>query len=92
MQVEDAGLHGDVERRGRLVGDECDRVARDRHRDHRALQLTAGEFVRVATGRRGAGSAIPTEASSSPTRSPEFARPPASPCAAEGLRDLVGRS
>ncbi len=46
-QVEDAGLHRDVERGGRLVRDERDRVARERHGDHRPLELSTREFVRV---------------------------------------------
>ena len=50
QQVEDAGLHGDVQRGGRLVGDQQLRVAADRHRDHRPLQLAAGELVRVRRG------------------------------------------
>ena len=47
QQVEDLGLHGDVERRGGLVGDEQHRIAGERHRDHDALPLAAGELVRV---------------------------------------------
>lgn len=47
QQVEDAGLHGDVERGRGLVGEECDRVTGQGHRDHRALELAAGQFVRV---------------------------------------------
>ena len=46
-QVEDLRLHGDVERGGRLVGDQQLRVADQRHRDHRALPHAAGELVRV---------------------------------------------
>ena len=50
-EVEDLGLHRDVERRGRLVGDQQPRVARDRLGDHRALTLAAGELVRVRVER-----------------------------------------
>ncbi len=46
-QVEDPGLHRDVQRGRRLVGDQRDRVPGQGHRDHRALQLSAGQFVRV---------------------------------------------
>ncbi|GAA3336640.1 hypothetical protein GCM10017714_00210 [Curtobacterium pusillum] len=46
-QVEDPRLHRDVESRRRLVRDERDRVPRERHRDHRPLQLPAGQLVRV---------------------------------------------
>ena len=46
-QVEDLRLHGHVERRGRLVGDQHRRVVDQAHRDHRALPHAAGELVRV---------------------------------------------
>ena len=47
QQVHDLRLHGDVERRRRLVGDEHRRVEREGHRDHDALAHAAGELVRV---------------------------------------------
>ncbi len=47
QQLEDLGLHGDVERRGRLVGDQQLRLVRHRHGDHDPLQLAAGQLVRV---------------------------------------------
>ncbi len=46
-QVHDLGLHGDVQRRRRLVGDQQRGVADQRHGDHRALAHTAGELVRI---------------------------------------------
>ena len=46
--VEDAGLHGDVERAGRFIGDDQVGFARERDRDQNALTLTSGEFVWVA--------------------------------------------
>ena len=46
-QLEDLGLDGDVECRGRFVGDQQFRVARQRHRNHHALAHAAGELVRV---------------------------------------------
>ena len=46
-QVEDLRLQGDVERGGRLVGDQQARVAGQRHRDHDALAHAAGELVRI---------------------------------------------
>ncbi len=46
-QAEDLRLHGHVERRGRLVGDEQVRLVGERHGDHDALALAAGELVRV---------------------------------------------
>ena len=47
QQVEDLRLDGDVERRGRLVGDQQLRPAGQRHGDHHALAHAAGELVRV---------------------------------------------
>ena len=46
-QVEDLRLDGDVERRGRLVGDQQPRLAGQRHRDHRALAHAARQLVRI---------------------------------------------
>ena len=46
-QLEDLRLHGDVERGGRLVGDQQRRIAGQRHRDHHALAHAAGELVRI---------------------------------------------
>ena len=48
QQLQDLQADRDVERGGRLVGDQELRVARERHRDHRALALAAGELVRIA--------------------------------------------
>ncbi len=50
--VEDAALHRDVERGGRLVGDEQPRTAGQADRDERALPHPAGELVRVLRGAR----------------------------------------
>ena len=50
-QVENLRLHGDIERRGRLVGDQQGRIARQRHGDHRALPHAARELVRIAVRR-----------------------------------------
>ena len=41
-------LDGDVQRRGRLVGNQQVRIVGDRQRDHDALPLPAGKFVRVS--------------------------------------------
>ena len=46
-QVEDRGLHRDVERRGRLVADDELRVARERAGDRDALLEAAGELHRL---------------------------------------------
>ena len=48
QQREDLRLHGDVERRGRLVGDQQIGLVGERHRDHHALALAAGKLVRIA--------------------------------------------
>ena len=45
-QPQDLRLHGDVERGGRLVGDQQLRLAHQRHGDHHALAQPAGELVR----------------------------------------------
>ena len=47
QQLEDLRLHGDVERGGRLVGEQQRRLAQQRHRDHDALAHAAREFVRI---------------------------------------------
>jgi hypothetical protein len=47
QQFQDLRLDGDVKRRGRLVGEQHPRAARERHRDHHALAHAAGELVRV---------------------------------------------
>ena len=46
-QIEDLRLDGHVERGGRLVGDQHVRIVGERHRDHDALPLAAGELVRI---------------------------------------------
>ena len=47
-QLQDLRLGGDVERGRRLVGDDQRRLERQRHGDHDALALAAGQLVRVA--------------------------------------------
>ena len=46
-QREDLLLRGDVERGGRLVGDQELRLQHQRHRDHDALALAAGQPMRI---------------------------------------------
>jgi hypothetical protein len=46
-QPEHGDLHGDVERRNRLVGNEQIRLERKRPRDRDALALSAGKLVRL---------------------------------------------
>jgi hypothetical protein len=48
-QLEDLCLDRDVERRGRLVGDQDLGLAAQRHRDHHPLTHAARELVRVLT-------------------------------------------
>ena len=47
-QLQDLRLHRDVERRGRLVGDQQIGLVGERHGDHHALALAAGKLVRIA--------------------------------------------
>ena len=47
-KLEDLRLHGDVERGGRLVGDQEIGLVGERHRDHHALALAAGQLMRIA--------------------------------------------
>ena len=47
QQQQDLDLHGGVERRGRLVGEQEFRLAGQRQRDHRALPHPAGHLVRI---------------------------------------------
>ena len=46
-QVEDAGLHGDVQGGGGLVGDQQPGPVGDGHGDQHALRLAAGDLVRI---------------------------------------------
>ena len=46
-QLEDLRLHGDVERRRRLVGDQKIGTIGERHGDHHPLSLPAGELVGI---------------------------------------------
>ena len=48
QQRQDLGLHRDVERGGRLVRDQQIRLVGERHRDHDALALAAGQLMRIA--------------------------------------------
>ena len=48
QQRDDLRLHRDVERGGRLVGDDQLRLGAERERQHDALAHAAGELVRVA--------------------------------------------
>ena len=48
QQRQDLRLHGDVERGGRLVRDQQIRLVGERHRDHDALALAAGQLMRIA--------------------------------------------
>ena len=56
QQLEDLRLDRHVERRGRLVGDDQLRLGQQRHRDHDALALPAGELVRILRACRRSGS------------------------------------
>ena len=54
QELQDLRLHHHVERGRRLVGEQHARVARERHRDRRALAHAAGELVREAARALGA--------------------------------------
>ena len=70
-QLEDLRLHGHVERRRRLVGDQHVRVVDERHRDHRALAHAARELVRVvARAARARSGSRPRRAARRRARSP----------------------
>ena len=51
-QFQDLRLRRDVERGGRLVGDQHGRFERKRHGDHRPLTLAAGQLMRIGAHRR----------------------------------------
>ncbi len=62
QQIEDAGLGGDVEGGGGLVGDQEPRAQGDGHGDDHALALAPRKFVRIAREREaGFGQADPRE-------------------------------
>ena len=70
-QVEDLRLDGDVERGGRLVGDQQGRIAGERRGDHHALAHAAGELVRVVVEPPlGVGDLAPAAASRRRARGP----------------------
>ena len=48
QELQDLQLRRDIERRGRLVGDDEGRAAGQRAGDHQPLALAAGELVRIA--------------------------------------------
>ena len=89
-QLQDLRLHGDVERRRRLVGDQQVGLVGERHRDHHALALPAGELVRIgaepAPRRR---ACRPGRAARACARAPPR---PTAPGAASGSRRPAARS
>ena len=68
QQLQDLVLDGDVERGGRLVGQQQLRARGERDGDHRALPHAAGELVRIVVEPRGAAAGMPTRSSSSIAR------------------------
>ena len=93
-------LHGDVERGGRLVGDQQLRRAGERHGDHRPLALAARELERIGAG-DALGIAQPTRASSSTASAQaarrascrdagRAARRPGAPMRCSGLSAVIG--
>ena len=63
-QVEDLRLHGDVERGGRLVGEQQRRAAGQGDGDHHPLAHAARQLVRVLAAAGGAASGMRTSCSS----------------------------
>ena len=47
-QPDDRRVHGDVERGGRLIGNDQARIAGERHRDEHALAHAAGQLMRIS--------------------------------------------
>ena len=90
QQLQDLRLHRDVERGGRLVGDQEIGLVGERQRDHDALALAARELVRVARRAGSPGSGMPTWSSSSITRA-RAAAPMIPRCKASDLGDLLSR-
>ena len=76
-QLEDLRLHGDVERRRRLVGDQEIGIVGERHGDHHALALAARQLVRISRASRVSGSRMPTLVRSSTMRWRRVAAPQA---------------
>ena len=84
-------LHRDVERGGRLVGDDQLGVARDRHRDHHALPQPAGELVRIGPHpARGLRDADGGRAGAAPPRSLPAASATCWPTRMVGFSDVIG--
>ena len=71
QQLEDLRLDGDVERGGRLVGDDERGPAGERHRDHHALPHAARHLVRIVVhAPLGIGDADEPEELRPPRRAP----------------------
>ena len=90
QQGEDLRLDGDVQRGGRLVGDQQLGLAAQRHRDHHPLAQPAGELVRVVAEPLGRpGQADQAEHLGRPGHG---RRPCSRPCAAGPARPPGSRS
>ena len=86
QQRENLRLHGDVERRRRLVGDEQIGLVGERHGDHHALTLAARKLMRIgAKPRLRVGNADFAEKLDDPPANGGFA---AHAVQLENLRDL----
>ena len=92
QQLQDLVLDGDVERGGRLVGEQQLGRAGERDGDHHALAHAAGKLVRIARRAGAAAAGMPTMFSSSSARAPARRARPAPVCADEALLDLQRRS
>ena len=92
QQIEDLRLHRDVERGGRLVGDQQLRAAAAGHRDHHALAHAARELVRIAVEARRALRGCATASSISMQRLRGARSASMRSCACSTSSHLVARS
>ena len=91
-QREDLRLRGDVERGRRLVGDQQRGLEHQRHRDHDALALAAGELVRIRRDRSAPARADADVAHDRRAACARAARRAASRCASPAPRRSARRS
>ena len=89
QQLQDLRLDGDVERRGRLVGDQEVRLVGQRHGDHHPLALAAGKLVGIGAEALAPGPGMPTRCSSSRVALARAWRPGHALVQDQGLVDLL---
>ena len=84
QELQDLRLDGDVERRGRLVGDQQVGLVGERHGDHHPLALAARELVRI--GVEALGRLRDADLLQELERAPARARRASGPCAGSAPR------